>query len=353
MQFSRTLSSAALALALFVAGVLPSVSFAQSEGPNGFDWIGTNTGNIQDQRCISSTSIGAGVFTRLTTSWVPPSGSPTVLYNYTPQTFRGIVGVIPTSSNPNPPAVSTTTGWKVFVYDDFARFRADAENNFRVMYSFNLGNTGMTYQSAPNCKYWVNGNYYSMPCNSVSLNLNAASSVQYKTAAGVVTSTPFKLIGGTRYWITMVGFNENITMNGVPCVLRTNSANPGSFSPVPSPVVQFPMSQVQCSEAGLAYPCNFTLGHSDFYKISNAGGACDPSRTAVNYIDPDIAPVLNTATIPSAPRTCGWAGVPCCDRTWAARSGMSMTVTRTATKMVISDLVATARIAHACQEPNC
>lgn len=348
----RRIKTLALALSSFaIIGVFSS-SAARAQ-TYGFDYIGTDENAYAGQKCISSFIDASGGYRRLITAWTPPSsGNPNVIYQYSPTTFRSVIGLTPQDS-PHP---SGHMNWALYVYDSFENFRADPNNNFRILMTFDVGSPSITYADAPNCIYTAGWNTFAIPCWHLTLNTTAPSSVEYRTATGQPTSIPQKLLGGTRYWFSLVGYNSN-PQDGIACVVRTNYQMPAQYSPIPEPAISFPMVYPeQCAEAGLTYPCDFPLAHQDFYKTDESAAQCDEYRTPVNWLNSPYNPLLNPSPWGHLPRTCGGATEsPCCERTFGGRSAYALTGTRSTLKRLLatSTLAAKATPVHLCREPNC
>lgn len=351
MRVGNILRIAGSAVCLFAASLmlhLPNAS-AQTQGPNGFDWIGTDPGAIEGQRCYGSSLASGGAFRRLISAWTPAaSGNPNVSYTYSLNSFDAIVSVIPNGGQSAP--APSTFGWALYVYDSFEQFRQNANNNYRALYTFNVGSTGASFQPAPNCHFWAQGFTYNISCYRLGLNLSAASSTEFRTPQGQVTPVPLRLTGGNRYWFSLVGFGPLNT--GMPCVLRTNMSMRPSPSPIPS--VSFNMTAVQCAEAGLGEGCTFPVDHNDFYKLTPGTGYCDGLRTAVNYLPPDQAPQFNPTIYGQEPRSCGGATHPvCCERTMPALTAYKLSTTRFSQKLTSVQYAAFAQVIEPCDPPGC
>lgn len=350
-KFGTTLS-AIIVVAAMLANA--ATAMAQSQGVTGFDWIGTDPNNIADQRCYASNLEADLNYNRTLTAWTPPaSGTPKAQWSYSMQNFRAQVGVIPIGPH-TPMNPSEFAGWALYVYDSFDRFRANANVNYRALFTFAKSSPSITYGESLGCHYYAGGQTDPIPCYRLTLNLNQPTSVEYKTASGQVTATPLKLAGGTRYWFSLVGFQSTPSPD-ITCVVRTTPGLPQTVSPLPNPPVSFALNEWQIPESGLG-GAPFPLAHSDFQKSSDP--LCDTHRTPVNYMSgySSLPPYLEWTGNGLDPRTCGAPNQnSCCERTQSAHWAKALSVKRITT--VLSTLSATAVKAYSlvevCRYPDC
>lgn len=318
-----------LILTLAFACLVPSLAIAQS-GPNGFDWIGTDPTNVNDQRCFDAHLTAPGGFSRPITTWTPPAHQgQNAQYYYTPQEFRAVIGSYNSALDPEHP--STNIYWELFVYDSFDRFRENANQNFRARYTFDLGSSSIEYGEFVGCKLYNLGYFYDIPCYHMTLDLRAPSSVQYKTATGEVTQTPPAIVGGQKYYFSLVGWPVSIDN---PCLVRTNAALPGSVSETPVPMPLIAMTEPQCEEASMDPGCIVPVATSDFLKITPSFG-CDEDRSFVNPSDPHYPePRFVNVYDGSVPLSCGGGThQPCCERAMKPRWAYALRTTRILRKL--------------------
>jgi len=297
-----------------------------TEGTWGFDSIGNNPAALSGAECKQSMmGINTTHYKRLTSMWTPPTTYPFYALNQ----FRAVTGMMPdaiqqVSGNP---ATSQTV--KLYVYDNFDRYIANPNENWRVRYSFNqpFGNA-VTFQ-ASGLTGVTCGNFSctsNVPLYYATLDLKHPTQVQYRDSAGNATTTVFRLSGGQRYYFSYVG-DAWASATGYPCLIRTRSDTPGYFSPPPAaPALSFGMTPTQCSGAGLPAGCSFTLAHSELYSISS------------DSANQNLTPVQSTATVSpwgpfwsttAGPLSCAWgtSSLPCEKRTYPGRTAIALSVT--------------------------
>lgn len=360
MVFQRTSKIRALVCGvLAVAGVFAHAtpSLAQTQGINGFDWIGTDPQNINTQRCYASNLWEDTNYNRTVTAWTPPaSGTPKQRWSYSMNTFRAQVGSINTGvAAPQHPG--EYADWQLYVYDSLAAMRGDANNAYRARFNFSQGSSGISYEDSYICHYWVGGFTSPIPCYRLNLNLSLATNATYKTASGQVTQTPLKLNGGTRYFFSLVGYHPSFSSTDIPCVVRTAPGLAQTFSPIPTPALTIALNPQQQAESQLPLGTPFTLAHSDFQMFSP--GMADQNRTPVNYLPgfSQLPPYIEWTGYGTDPRTCGLPYAPPCPlRTQSARWAEALGVTRIITYTPLYTTKAYLAIAdrvEVCPSPSC